>query len=368
MLCGAKHSTVRWLDGDPGQGEFAPPGVVSLDSLAAPLLGNASTHRRRALFEHAYFLGDVEPGREPTALQMQMHALFQAHYTHAVAAPLVANSCGWTKGMGLNVLQSMASAMQGANCALVHVSAFTPEEDALKGESALVHEVLGAVAKRNALRCFVLPSAAKGLAVEAAATAATAAASERSVCAAHRMFERSAAARRNWRLVRHLCGGAAPDLMHQVPLRRVPFRAVRLSVRDIVPQEALVALNGAVVGLCADAQAYAAPRADYAVHVLAAPPWLAPCAALGLVRCIDPDARYLYVHSALDADTLRHVNTLVLGSVTLPVEVLTTASMLHDSLAQAPYVVFTALGAQHAGSVSFEAQRSNVPRKRLRRQ
>ena len=364
--------TVRWLESDTAQGEFTAPGVVALHDVDKPLLGNALSHRRQRSWHHAYFHGEVDPGRETVALQEQLHALCAAHYARADRVPLVINTCGWTTGVGLDVLQALSSALRGARVALVHLDrpARLARRRAMGDNDWLTENLVGAaVHVDGGVQCFTLPGGTgrphgnRGVVGDCTAAIAS------SLACAHACRQPSASVRRTYRIAWHICGGDGDqrDALLRVPTYAVPFHSVRLAVRHVPPTEALVALNGALVALCADSQAYAA-RDDSAkrfpLALLGCTPWLAPCAALGIVRAVDVAAQRIHVSTGLPLDLLAHVNTLVLGAEHIPVALLVGAAHANASLHQAPYVVHEALGAQSIGAATFEKQRNHLPRRK----
>lgn len=328
--------TVRWLDCDPGQGEFVPPGVVALHDLDSPLFGDALTHERVTEFSAAYFPGDADAGRDPATLFAQLGALFMAHSMRA-AAPLIVNTPGWVTGIGFELLRFVVGAAPPTGpVAIVELSSVVDAHDAGK---SLVSQL--AAEHRSIAASFVLPSMAAahahliGVAV-------------------------SAVERRDVRLLRHLTGSMSADGWAGVPLRRVPFDAVRLSARDVAPQETLYALNNAVVGLCCDAAEYDSAPENYAVKLLPCAPALAQCVALGLVRGIDAERRELFVYTAASSEALARVNTLVLGSVAVPTTHVGVATLSGGVASTAPYVSLEALSAMEVGGAT--THRRSLPR------
>jgi hypothetical protein len=328
------HSSVRWLDSDPGQGEFMPPGVVALHEVDEPIFGDALTHERATEFSTAFFPGDSDAGRDPASLFAQLSALFMAHGMRA-PAPLVVNTPGWTTGIGYELLRCVVGAAPHSGpLAIVELVSADANETARSLATQLLLDRPSAVT-------FALPSLA---AVNAQSIGVTVSASER----------------RDVRLLRHLTGSLEPDGWSSVPLRRVPFDAVRLSARDVAPHETLHALNGSVVGLCCDAATYEPATEAYVVQLLPCAPALAQCVALGLVRGIDAERRELFVYTAAPSEALARVNTLVLGSVAVPAAHMGVATLGGGVAATAPYVSLEALGAMEIGGAT--SQRRTLPR------
>lgn len=122
-----------YLDLDPGQPEFGPPGQVSLVEVTAPLLGPAFTHI---------------PSAESKAFRLvRSHTLGATsfkdnpgHYINCVVdltrripmdTPLVVNSCGWVSGLGATVILDVV-AYTGISDSVVLGQLDSDLEDGLK--------------------------------------------------------------------------------------------------------------------------------------------------------------------------------------------------------------------------------------------
>jgi polynucleotide 5'-hydroxyl-kinase GRC3/NOL9 len=330
-------SAVRWLDADPGQAEFLPPGVIGLNEVEQPVFGESVSQARLVHFPHAYFVGESDAGRDPIALQVQIGALFMAHASRP-AASLVVNTPGWITGIGRDLLRYILDAVppSGRVC-FVELSA----ADVTDVQQAPLTEL---VADKPAVTAFSLPS----VAAEAQA-------------ASDGLQALQAAERREMRLFHHLTGSLAPEAWHAVPMRRVAFERVRISALDVVPHEVLYALNGAVVGLCADAATYERAPSDYPLQLLPSAPLLAQCLSLGVVRGIDAARRELFVYTSLSDEALQRVNTIVLGHISLPATYVSAVALVSgSSKALPPYVSFESLGAHEIGAAT--SGRRSVPR------
>jgi hypothetical protein len=331
LLCNrllSAGSAVRWLDADPGQAEFCPPGVIGLDEIQAPVFGDAVSHARRVQLPHAHFVGESDAGRDPISLQVQIGALFMAHACRAPAS-LVVNTPGWVTGIGRDLLRFIVDAAPpGGRVCFVELSSI----DVTDVQQAPLTDL---VSEKPAVTAFSLPSVAA------------------QACGGDDVQPLLAIERRHMRLFQHLTGSLAPEAWHAVPLWRVAFERVRISALDLVPHEVLHALNGAVVGLCADAATYEPAASDYPLQLLPSAPLVAQCLALGVVRGIDAARRELFVYSCLSGAALERVNTLVLGHIPLPATHVGAVALVSGS-AQAlpPYVSFESLGANEVGAAT----------------
>ncbi|KAK5135046.1 hypothetical protein LTR08_005706 [Meristemomyces frigidus] len=121
-------SKVLFLDLDPGQPEFGPPGQISLVEVTAPISGPPFTHpagryssRYRVVRSHTIAATTFkdDPAHYITC------ARDLVRYANA-RCPLVVNSCGWVTGLGANVLADL-SALIGVTDLVV----LDPVEEAL---------------------------------------------------------------------------------------------------------------------------------------------------------------------------------------------------------------------------------------------
>ncbi|KAK0625283.1 hypothetical protein B0T17DRAFT_608250 [Bombardia bombarda] len=124
-------SSVVVLDLDPGQPEFGPPGVISLNKISAPILSppfchaalNPTTSQLRA---HA--IASVTPALDPVHFIECVLDLF-AHYQKSddnAKHPLIINTPGWIQGTGLDILAELVRRMRPTE--IVYMSQDGPEE------------------------------------------------------------------------------------------------------------------------------------------------------------------------------------------------------------------------------------------------
>lgn len=106
------NATVAWLDLDPGQPEYTPPGQLSLTQLRTPVLGPAFTHPYNDCHEgrrllKAHNLGATSPKENPAHFLRCVEDLIQRYNQLTQEYPncsLVVNSPGWVIGTGLDLL------------------------------------------------------------------------------------------------------------------------------------------------------------------------------------------------------------------------------------------------------------------------
>ena len=119
--------SVWYLDTDLGQPELTAPGMVSLTCLSEPLLGPSFTHlipwhlSSTQSSPHppsfAHFLGDVSPQGDPERYCSAVRSLYQKYCQYGMNPkngkwpPIIVNTCGWIKGVGLDVLADLISSV-----------------------------------------------------------------------------------------------------------------------------------------------------------------------------------------------------------------------------------------------------------------
>ena len=106
------HPLVGFLDLDLGQPEFGPPGLVALHMFdAAQGTSIAPGWCGARLPVRAHFVGDVSPRDDPAryvAAAADLASCFVAEWQHqrrGAPVPLVVNTHGWIKGLGLGLLE-----------------------------------------------------------------------------------------------------------------------------------------------------------------------------------------------------------------------------------------------------------------------
>jgi polynucleotide 5'-hydroxyl-kinase GRC3/NOL9 len=95
---------VAFLETDVGQTEFTPPGFVALNILSQPIIGPPFCHQRSPHLGH--FFGDVTPKARPDFYLKCVTSCFSywRHDPDMSNAPLVINTSGWVKGLGILLL------------------------------------------------------------------------------------------------------------------------------------------------------------------------------------------------------------------------------------------------------------------------
>lgn len=109
------YDCVYYLELDPGQPEYCPPGTISLhflNSNAHINLGPPFTHCGFENVVKAHSIGDTSLQNQPSqflAYTKDLLKVYQSTLTQQ-QVPLIINTPGWTRGMGLELIYEIASA------------------------------------------------------------------------------------------------------------------------------------------------------------------------------------------------------------------------------------------------------------------
>lgn len=98
-----------YLDTDPGQPEFTPPGVVSLTKVTKPVFGPPFCHQLKPI--KMMFIGSVSPSYIDlyTKSISELMELYDKDFAHE---PLFVNTMGWMEGTGLQCLTHTIAAVK----------------------------------------------------------------------------------------------------------------------------------------------------------------------------------------------------------------------------------------------------------------
>jgi polynucleotide 5'-hydroxyl-kinase GRC3/NOL9 len=123
-------NSVAYMDIDPGQPEFTPPGVIALVTMSKPNLGSSFCHPAveagfRVVKSHA--IASVTPALDPVHLVDCATDMFTGHYNPDGAKhPLIVNTPGWVQGTGLDIITTLIKHVQPTE--VIYMSRDGPEE------------------------------------------------------------------------------------------------------------------------------------------------------------------------------------------------------------------------------------------------
>ncbi|KAJ1678590.1 Polynucleotide 5'-hydroxyl-kinase grc3 [Spiromyces aspiralis] len=123
---------VYYLETDLGQSELMPPGVIGLYRIESPLLGPPFTHASSVIPVHAIYMGVTTPREDPDKYSLSIQHLAQMYHVEmavqpgyggqeAGAMPLVVNTQGWIRGLGLDLLGVTCQAVAPTHYYQFHV-------------------------------------------------------------------------------------------------------------------------------------------------------------------------------------------------------------------------------------------------------
>ncbi|RPA75579.1 hypothetical protein BJ508DRAFT_365581, partial [Ascobolus immersus RN42] len=283
-LLPASPSGICFLDLDPGQPEFGPSTILSLSHITSPILGPSFTHSSRASLLRLHY-GYTSAAADPDYYKTCTARLFAAYRTHLErmpGTPLVVNTSGWIKGIGLELLQSFLTSLHVTH--LLHLES-TPNGPFLPPDLA---ETL-AMPKCSSITTTLLPGA-------------TAGGGGRFTSADLRLLQMSyylhatppgASAAGHWDF--------GTRLTHTRPYL-LPFsalRAVEVLGERIVPEEVVTAVDCTIVGLISTTTSSSAAIVQTPEGIPfipeAGPNFEGELVALGVVRGVDVERGELHV-------------------------------------------------------------------------
>ena len=378
----SRRGACAWLDLDCGQPELTAPGLVSLTYLRQPLLGAPQTHQAsgaefvgapQATFS-ASFVGDVSPQSDPDAYVRGALRCVDAWKALGDARPpMVINTSGWVKGLGLELTEEVLRAVgsSASDFFVVNINSHVASRNAPSVNWFC--DYMSPDAVQPSVQTFEvaagLGTAPNGADADVEETSAdTYELSGDGAVGKSKDTRRSASDSRalSWlawsKQAVAMCnncpsqgaldfedGGeveafnaTAADLTRATPWKVcLDDIVIHLLHSNLPAREALMAINGAVVGLL-KAPAPGDERG------------FAECLGLGLVRGVDAKHRYAYILTPLPSDKLKLVETLALGKLEFPPRLLGVAG-------EYPYMHVGTIANIGSGSKAIKS-RNNIVR------
>ncbi|XP_069142610.1 polynucleotide 5'-hydroxyl-kinase NOL9-like [Argopecten irradians] len=329
---------VCYLDCDPGQTEFTPPGSVSLHTITTPALGPPFSQQREPTMW--CFIGNVSPTGNPHLYLNCIRRCFHAYMRMEPRPPLVINTMGFITGIGLRLLIDTLKIVQPD--LVVQLDSKHTEGNLPSITPSYISESEGwsnhcRIQKKN------IPQKDHSLIILDTMYKARSSGQNRS--RQHREMS----------LLSYLADGLPDGILATKPCM-VSWSTIAIHVcHEIVPSsQILEAINACVVALCYIHDDY--PR--YKDNKDS--PWLlketpaCDCLGYGFVRGVDQERKCLCIVSPVPLSKLRSVNLLMRGNVNLSEDL-----FLKVFQGVVPYVDNTAAA---TGSSALR-QRKRLPRK-----
>jgi hypothetical protein len=314
------------LECDLGQPEFTAPGMVSLQLVQEPLLGPPFTHLRVPYY--GTYLGFTSPKNDPDRYMQALFELITIYRAELSHIPLIVNTCGWTKGVGYDILNHFIHNLNPSKIIMMN-----------------------------------LPEASKNFEVQSHGIPV-----ENMTLVSDTILQKiklNGGDLRNLQTISYFFQQSHCSWNFDVPFSSKPPYKVSWShfrilfTSDDVPfSQALVALNGTIVGLGIDNTIYHTNSKQTTLGFIPSQCVLkANCIGLGLIRAIDIEAECFYILTPVSLDILSSVNVLLRGSFECP-----PALVNHGyERAHLPYTTF--MNAEGAGSTAMKAR--HIGRKKM---
>jgi len=309
------HKQIVFLDLDPGQAELAIPGYLSFSVVTNPILGPNFCHIDRPK-ECSFHLGDINvancPGRFIQIVKFLMdHIRLDPRLNQL---PLVINTMGWTRGMGLMLLVDTIRYIQPTTVVQLHSRfhrknlpySLTPESvttstDSWTKVSSIEHQQLS----YSLIELLAVPESIN----------------------AKDMRSSDYWGLPDPRLTREfvlLSSLARSGGVHQLPVYKIPLHKISLHVthESVEPKALMAALNLALVDICTVEERLVRHAKDPGLYNILHQSPIVPSLGYGIVRNIDAVNKVLYLATSVEKDLLVKANCLVAGSTKLPESVL----------------------------------------------
>nr|XP_057906891.1 polynucleotide 5'-hydroxyl-kinase NOL9 [Doryrhamphus excisus] len=314
------HTTsVDYLEADVGQTEFTPTGCLSLLTVTEPLLGPPFTHQCTP--DHMVYYGQSSCESDLGRYLESLMSLWRKR-PPSKDTPLVINTMGWVKGLGLQLLVDLlrflpvSHVIQLSHGGAPQCPALTP--DFLRMADGFQTHPPTQTALDELTESHGPPRSYLHMSV----TADFQGAGSQGRTKLQRPNEQ-----RDVSLLAYLSQLQSADPgpvrpLHSLTPYQVPHTAVALGVIhfEVAPSDMLYAANAGLVGLCCMAEKVTSNGGP--VLLSRAP--VCPCVGLGVLRGIDMARGLYFVLTPLDPALLCKVNCLLLGATSLPSCILTT--------------------------------------------
>ncbi|KND01333.1 polynucleotide 5'-hydroxyl-kinase [Spizellomyces punctatus DAOM BR117] len=378
------YQEVAFLECDIGQPEFTSTGLASLNVVTAPLLGPPFTHLQPP--RRSFYLGATSAKHDPDYYLECLHELYN-EYENTIAGtnsgnmvPLVINTHGWIKGMGVDLLVHFLARVRPTNILQMSVPNNTPQSSSKNLNVDLADVLSNMIGNQTNVCVTQVP------AIDDSAARAKFGASDHRALGLLSYF---------YQTLGHPAALALSETkqphwwsFHEAITARVPYQVpfkslkIRFMHGEVPFSQTFHALNGCVVALVIDQTAYETPQnvsstveisdedvyheAAKSLRIVPSQIPLIPashnCVGLGLVRSIDIETGVFYIVTGpIPPKQLAEVNMLVRGAaMEIPVNLVTAG--YENSRAHLPYT--THLASEGIGSLAWRTRHNLLRRRR----
>lgn len=334
-LLSGNHSEVVYIDCDPGQPGFTPAGIVSLHRIRDAVLTPCFMSLRQPY--RAFCVGATSPKNDPDYYLACVAELVRVWRKELSHLPLVVNSSGWFKGMGLDLLHHILRSSSFSAVAYLNRIFHQNTADASDGF------LTGCLSEASVLHR--LPGTCDDYASKLKFTAAD-----------HRILS----------LCSYFLASKHISVTRQVPFR-VKWNSVRIKflLQDVPYRQSLFALNGAIVGLVVDQCSYNTHKQQtnnlqIIPSATASSPKDTHCVGFAIIRAIDAQASEFHIVTPVNAFILQQVN-LIVRSPGLEMPVCLVTGDYEDTRTCLPYATYMAA----EGYGALTKRNRHIQRRRL---
>ncbi|XP_075762672.1 polynucleotide 5'-hydroxyl-kinase NOL9 isoform X2 [Pelodiscus sinensis] len=316
---------VEYLECDLGQTEFTPPGCVSLINVSEPCLGPPFTHQRMP--RKMVYYGEASCDQDTERYIDTVKCVFNAYKREV---PLVINTMGWVKGVGLLLLIDIIRLLAPSHVVQIRgegfkdMPHFTPEYINLATGLHTKAKLQGKCKNMDVSGMEdwkqyegesdfqTLTTGHKLLCVQPEFPGAGNAGEAR----VHSSILRDMAMLGYLGQLQPLETRSVLPLHSLIPYQ-VPFNAVALRVihTDVAPTQIMYSVNASWVGLC---RILDEVRCQTDGPILLTQTPVCDCLGFGIIRAVDTERKLYHILTPVPPENLRLVNCLLLGSITIP--------------------------------------------------
>ncbi|XP_072012363.1 polynucleotide 5'-hydroxyl-kinase NOL9 [Engystomops pustulosus] len=314
---------IDYLDCDPGQTEFTPPGCISLLRITKPVLGPPYTQQRDP-HKMVYF-GEVSCEEN---LERLLESVKYVMTSYKREQPLIINTMGWVRGFGLLLLIDLIHLLSPSHIVQMAIKdknaiePLTPEYVRsstglmTKGQSQAQCRSLDLSdeeGQEDSYHSYYKASRGYDL-IQIESSFSGAGDTKNIPC--HNWILRDLA------MLGYISKLQQFDPDQIIPLNallpyEVPFNAVAVRVihADVAPSHIMYSANASWVGLCHILDDI---RSQDSGPVLLTQTPICDCLGFGIVRGVNMTKKVYHILTPLPPETLRQVNCLLIGSVSIP--------------------------------------------------